>query len=307
MKLVVALGGHALAPPGGAPLAAQRAAAERAACAIAELARAHDVLVTHGNGPQIGWLASAQRGEPEPAGFDALGAESEGLIGYWLALALRNALPERDVIAALTLTEVDATDPAFATPNKPIGPVLDATDAQRLRALGFACIPARGGFRRAIASPAPRRILETRALSALWSTGALPICAGGGGIPVARDAGGRLVGVEAVVDKDRSAALLGAALGAEGLLLLTDVDAVYADWPARGAPIRAAAPGALRERQFEAGSMAPKVEAACDFAERAGRRAWIGALEEASAIVRGEAGTCVVREDRAGLPPEAAR
>ncbi len=305
MKLVVALGGHALAPPGGASLAAQRAAAERAAGAIAELARAHDVLVTHGNGPQIGWLASAQRGEPEPAGFDALGAESEGLIGYWLALALRNALPERDVIAALTLTEVDAADPAFAAPSKPIGPVLDAAGAQRLRAGGFACIATRGGFRRAVASPAPRRILEARALRTLWASGALPICAGGGGIPVGRDGSGRLVGVEAVVDKDRTAALLGAALCAEGLLLLTDVDAVYADWPARGVPIRATAPRALRERHFEAGSMAPKVEAACDFAERAGRRAWIGALENASAIVRGEAGTCIVSEDEPGLPPEA--
>jgi carbamate kinase len=307
VKLVIALGGHALAPPGGASLAAQQAAAERAARAIAPLARAHAVLVTHGNGPQIGWLANAQRGEAEPTAFDALGAESEGLIGYWLALALRNALPSREVIAALTLTEVDADDPAFAAPSKPIGPVVSADEAERLRGLGFACAPSRGGFRRVVASPAPRRILEEQSLRALWNAGALAICAGGGGIPVARDAAGRLAGAAAVVDKDRSAALLAAALGAEGLLLLTDVDAVYADWPLRREPIRDASARALRERRFESGSMAPKVEAACAFAESAGRRAWIGALEDASAIVQGAAGTAVRSETSPELPSEAMR
>ncbi|HEY8122320.1 MAG TPA: carbamate kinase [Myxococcota bacterium] len=294
MKLVVALGGHALAPPGVATLADQHAALRCAAHEIAALAREHALVVTHGNGPQIGWLANAQRSGDEPARFDALGAESEGLLGYWLAQELRNELPGREVVALLTLAEVDAHDPAFAAPSKPIGPVLTRAEAERLAALGLPCAPDRGGFRRVIASPEPLRILELRSIELLWSAGCVVVCAGGGGIPVARDAGGRFAGAPAVIDKDRSAALLASQLGADGLLLLTDVPAIYADWPLRDQPIRCIAAEELAQRRFERGSMAPKAEAASRFARAPGQRAWIGALDDARAILRGEAGTAVL-------------
>jgi carbamate kinase len=182
--------------------------------------------------------------------------------------------------------------------------LLSAAEAQRVKALGGVCAPSRGGLRRVVASPAPLRILEERSLRLLLDAGAVVVCGGGGGIPVARGPDGRLSGVEAVIDKDRSAALLADVLGADGLLLLTDVPAVYADWPARSHPIRLARASELAERSFERGSMAPKVEAACRFARLQGRRAWIGALEEASAIVRGEAGTAIGGE-RAALEPSA--
>jgi carbamate kinase len=288
MRLVVALGGHALAPREGGGLAAQHAAVAGAARVIAALAHDHALIVTHGNGPQIGWLASAQGGA---LGFDDLGAESEGLLGYWLVQELRNELPERELVALLTQVEVDPSDPAFAAPSKPIGRVLSRDEARELEARGLACAPSRGGFRRVVASPEPLRILEQRAIQVLGDAGVLVVCAGGGGIPVFRDSARRLTGAAAVIDKDRSAALLAASQRADGLLLLTDVDAVYASWPARDRPIRCATPSDLTPREFEAGSIAPKVEAACAFTRTSGRRAWIGALEDADRILRGEAGT----------------
>ncbi len=297
MKLVVALGGNALAPRGNATLDAQRTAVRRAAHEIAALAREHSLVVTHGNGPQVGWLANLARGAGEHVALDLLGAESEGMLGYWLEQELGNALPGRDVAALLTQVEVDAHDPAFAAPTKPIGPVVTADEAARLRALGFACVPDRGGFRRVVASPIPLRVLELRSIELLGRLGVVVICAGGGGIPVVRDAHGRHHGVEAVIDKDRSAELLATSLAADGLLLLTDVSAVFADWPARERPIRRESAAVLAERDFDAGSMRPKIEAACRFVRTPPRRAWIGALEDAQAIVRGEAGTEVLGGD----------
>jgi carbamate kinase len=296
---VVALGGHALAPPGGASLVQQQAAVAHAARVIAELARDHALVVTHGNGPQIGWLAALARGSAEPASLDVLGAESEGMLGYWLEQALRDALPGRDVAALLTQVEVDARDVAFAHPSKPIGPVLDAGEAEALRAAGVALAADRGGFRRVVASPAPLRVLELRCIELLLRAGVLVICGGGGGIPVVLDAQGRLHGAAAVIDKDRSAELLATSLEADGLLLLTDVPAVFADWPAREHPIRRIAGARLAQRAFQPGTMGPKVEAACRFVRAPHRRAWIGALEDAAAMLRGEAGTEVLGEDAA--------
>lgn len=296
MKLVVALGGNALAPPGCASLDEQRAAIARAAREIAALANEHSLVVTHGNGPQIGWLANLARSAGERVALDVLGAESEGMLGYWLEQEFRNALPGRDIAALLTQVEVDARDPAFAAPTKPIGPLLTAEEAGRQRTLGLACAPVRGGFRRVVASPAPLRILEQRSIELLGRLGVVVICGGGGGIPVVRDALGRHHGIEAVIDKDRCAELLASSLAADGLLLLTDVPAVFSDWPARERPMRRESAATLAGREFEPGSMGPKIEAACRFVRVRGRRAWIGALEDARAIVRGEAGTEVLGE-----------
>jgi carbamate kinase len=299
VKLVVALGGHALAPPGGGPVAHQQLAVARAVAAIASLAREHELVVTHGNGPQIGWLAKTAQAAGETPGLDVLGAESEGMLGYWLEQELRAALPGREVAALLTQVEVDARDVAFAQPSKPIGPLVSARELESLRAAGVPVAPDRDGVRRVVASPAPLRVLELRCIELLLAARVVVICGGGGGIPVVRDAHGRLHGAAAVVDKDRSAELLAHSLAADGLLLLTDVPAVYADWPERAEPIRRIRGAELARRRFAPGTMGPKVEAACRFVRVPGRRAWIGALEDASALVRGGAGTEVIGEDAA--------
>ena len=296
MKLVVALGGHALATGGSASLVQQQRAIESAVRELAALAREHELLVTHGNGPQIGWLANLTRASGENASLDLLGALSQGMLGYWLARELGAALPERPVTALLTRVQVDSRDAAFASPNKPIGPVLGPGEAEAQRARGLAVARTRAGLRRVVASPAPLRVLELDALQLLWDSRAILVCAGGGGIPVAVDAAGAPRGMECVIDKDATAALLADALGADGLLLLTDVAAVYADWPDRGRPIRRATRSELAALHFEPGSMAPKVEAACRFVRTPGRRAWIGAFEDARALLAGSAGTEVVAD-----------
>jgi carbamate kinase len=298
VRVVVALGGNALLQR-GEPLApeVQQRNARRAAAAVAEVARAHAVVVTHGNGPQVGLLALQAEALAGGAAWplDVLGAESEGMIGYPLELELRNALPGRAVATLLTQVEVDPGDPAFAAPSKPIGPVYERAQGERLAAArGWRLAPDGAGVRRVVPSPEPRRIVELAAIRLLVEAGMLVVCVGGGGVPVAA-AGGGLRGVEAVVDKDLAAALLARELACQALLLLTDVDAVYEGWgtPA-AAPLRAATPAALRARRFEAGTMAPKVEAACRFAE-AGGIAGIGRLEDAAAILDGRAGTRVCR------------
>ncbi|MGH0038139.1 MAG: carbamate kinase [Myxococcota bacterium] len=294
MRVVIALGGHALSPVEGAGPEDQRRAVRAAVDAIAHIAARHDVVVTHGNGPQVGLLAAqaAAAGDAPPS-LDALGAESEGLIGYWIEQDLENALPGRDVAALLTQVEVQADDPAFGAPSKPIGPVVDEAGAERLRAAGYDVGPDRGGYRRLVASPLPRSIVEIRTIQLLLRLGTIVICGGGGGIPVVRDESGARRGAEAVIDKDRTAALLATEVGADRLLLLTDVPAVYADWPGRDEPIRRAPPHLLAPMEFDAGSMGPKVEAARHFVQGTGGVALVGKPEDAVAMLDGRAGTRV--------------
>ena len=307
-RVVVALGGNALIRRGErAEAATQRANIVRAVGAVAAIARHHEVVVTHGNGPQVGLLAlqaDAYR-DVAPYPLDVLGAESEGMIGYLLEQELMNALPGRPVATLLTQVTVDAADPAFAQPSKPIGPVYDEPEGKRLAAeRGWALAPDGGGVRRVVASPAPHAILELASIRLLLGAGVLVVCAGGGGIPVRITAAGAIHGVEAVVDKDRAAALLAEQLDADALLLLTDVPRVVAGWgTAAAVEIDRATPAQLRDVTFAAGSMGPKVEAACRFVERTGGLAAIGALDDAESILAGRAGTQIrVEPARAGAP-----
>lgn len=290
MLVVVALGGNALQQRGEPPDVRQQLSnVGKAAQALAAIGRDHALVVTHGNGPQVGMLALRS---PDP--LDMLSAETEGMIGYMIESALRNALPGRDIAGLLTQIAVDPGDPAFAAPDKPIGPLYEEADVRRLAAEhGWSVVRDGGGYRRVVPSPRPGRILEIETIRLLVRNDVLVICAGGGGVPVVLgETGWR--GVEAVIDKDRASALLARELGADALLLLTDVDAVYADWEGpRERPFGVVGTAELRRHAFAAGSMAPKVEAAIEFAEAAGGTAGIGRLEDAAAILRGEAGTRV--------------
>jgi carbamate kinase len=302
-RVVVALGGNALLRRGEpADAATQRANVVRAVRAVAAVARRHEVVVTHGNGPQVGLLAlqAEAYADVPPYPLDVLGAESEGMIGYLLEQALMNALPGRPAATLLTQVGVDAADPAFAAPSKPIGPVYDEPAGRRLAAeRGWALAPDGDGVRRVVASPRPREILELAAIRRLLEAGVLVVCVGGGGIPVTITPEGAVHGVEAVVDKDRAAALLAERLGADALLLLTDVPRVVAGWGTPGAvELDSATPAQLRQETFAAGSMGPKVEAACRFAERTGGLAAIGALDDAEAILAGRAGTQIHLDPR---------
>lgn len=309
--IVVALGGNALLRR-GEPLTIdhQRQNVRVAAEALAPLTRAARLVITHGNGPQVGLLA-LQAAAGESAGIpgaplDILGAESEGMIGYLLEQELGNRVRKEQRIATLlTQVEVDPADPAFRTPTKPIGPVYPREVADRLAATeGWSIAPDGAGMRRVVPSPRPRRIVGTEVIRILLDHDVLVICAGGGGIPTVRlpDPGpeggdGLLTGVEAVVDKDRAAALLAVTLGADAFLMLTDVDGVIAGWGTPEArPIARATPGALLALGLPAGSMGPKVEAAATFVDATGRPAAIGALADAAAILRGERGTQVTAE-----------
>lgn len=298
MRLVVALGGNALLRRGERPeLEVQREHLRRAAGALASLAGGNDLLLTHGNGPQVGLLAlQAEACRAGPAvPLDVLGAESQGMIGYLLEQELENALRGREVATLLTRVEVDAEDPGFRNPSKPIGPVYAFEEGERLaRERGWVMGRDGGGLRRVVASPAPRRILEMRAARRLLDAGVVVICGGGGGIPVVVGAEGDLRGVEAVVDKDRTSTLLAEGVRADGLVMLTDAPGVYEGY---GTPrqrlISIATPEDLRGQAFDAGSMGPKVEAACRFVENTGGWAAIGALEQAEAVARWRAGTLV--------------
>jgi carbamate kinase len=263
--------------------------------------------VTHGNGPQVGLLALQSQALPgiEPYPLDVLGAETEGMIGYLIEQELASIFPSSDVATLLTQVEVDPDDPAFAAPSKPIGPVYPKERASALaRQLGWQIAPEGDGYRRVVPSPEPLRIRELRTIELLVEAGVLVVCAGGGGIPVVAGRDGSLRGAEAVIDKDRTAALLAERLGADFLLLLTDVPAVFEDWPEpRERPLRRAAPAALRKLGLDPGSMGPKAEAACRFVERTGRPAAIGALEEARQVLQGSAGTRV--EAAASTPADA--
>jgi carbamate kinase len=232
-----------------------------------------------------------------PYPFDVLGAQTQGMIGYWLAQALHGAAPARPVTCLVTRTLVTAGDPAFARPAKFVGPVYDEATARRLAGeRGWAVGPDGPSWRRVVPSPEPAAIVELDVLRLLIDQGLTVVCAGGGGIPVVADDAGGLQGVEAVVDKDLTAALLAEAVEADALLLLTDVDAVIDGFGTPGArPIRRATPAELRARSFPAGSMGPKVEAACRFVEATGKVAAIGRLDAAAALLSGEAGTTISR------------
>jgi carbamate kinase len=300
MRILIALGGNALLKRGTSLTAAhQQAAIVAAAPSLAAIVRAgHQLIVTHGNGPQVGLLALQSAAGPVESALplDALDAESQGWLGFAIELALRNASPPTtEIVTMLTQIEVAANDPAFATPAKPIGPVYTEAEARQLAAAsGWSVAPDGIGWRRVVASPLPVDIIERRSITRLIEAGAIVICGGGGGIPVVQDSPGRWRGVEAVIDKDASSAMLARILGADLLVILTDVLGVYLDYGKPGARlIKAANPAALAPyaSDFHAGSMGPKVDAACDFANLTGKRAVIGALEDLASIIDGVAGT----------------
>jgi carbamate kinase len=300
MLVVVALGGNALLRR-GEPLDAsvQRANVTIAASAVAELAREHRVVLTHGNGPQVGLLALQNEayGDVTPYPLDVLDAETEGMVGYLLEQELGRHLERGRLATLLTQIVVDGSDPAFAHPTKFVGPVYsEATAAGLAAARGWSVEADGASWRRVVPSPEPRQIVELDTIRLLVDHGVLVTCAGGGGIPVVVDERNGLRGVEAVIDKDLSASLLATSLGADALVLLTDVDAVYTAWgtPAQ-APVRSTTCSELREIGGPPGSMGPKIDAVCRFVEQGGSFAAIGALADASAILRGEAGTIVRR------------
>lgn len=299
MRVVIALGGNALLRR-GQPMTEQnqRENVKVAAKALADVARDHSMVITHGNGPQVGLLAlqTAAYTEVEPYSLDVLGAESEGMIGYLIEQELGNVLPyEQPIATILTQIEVDPNDPAFQKPSKPIGPVYTREEAERLaRERGWAIAPDNERYRRVVPSPLPKHIFEIRVIEFLVKMGVIVICAGGGGIPTVYRPDGSLMGVEAVIDKDCAGALLAQELKADAYLMLTDVKAVYMDWGKPDArAIRRASPDAIAVFTFATGSMGPKVEAACEFVRKTGGIAAIGALEDAVALLRGDAGTMI--------------
>jgi carbamate kinase len=298
MKLVVALGGNALLRRSQLPSAGNQLANVRiAAMQLARVAGEHDMVLTHGNGPQVGLLAlqSAAYTAVEGYPLDVLDAESEGMLGYLLEQELANRLPaSRAVASLLTRVEVDLHDPAFQAPTKPIGPVYTQLQADAVQASRHWVMAAEGsGWRRVVPSPKPLRVPGLDAIRCLLAHGTLVIAAGGGGIPVAPRPGGvGLQGVEAVIDKDLCSALIATELQADVLVIATDVDAVYLDWglPTQRA-VRDTTPEALEGHAFAAGSMLPKVQAACGFVRATGHRTAIGALDQIEALLAGTAGT----------------
>ncbi|MDE2580059.1 MAG: carbamate kinase [Rhodospirillales bacterium] len=299
MRILVALGGNALLRRGEPMTAeAQRANVRVAAAALAAIQPGNELVITHGNGPQVGLLAlqgSAYKPD-ELYPLDVLGAETEGMIGYMIEQELGNLLPfEVPFATVLTMVEVDPADPAFKDPSKFIGPIYPAGEVARLRAAhGWVLKQDGDKWRRVVASPAPKRIFELRPIRWLLERGTVVIAAGGGGIPTVYDPGRRLRGIEAVVDKDFCSELLARELHADLFIMATDAAAVFADW---GTPqaraMRRAGPAAIAAYGFPAGSMGPKVEAACRFATATGKRAVIGALADLPALLRGEAGTTI--------------
>ena len=299
MRIVIALGGNALLRR-GEPLSAdnQRENVRTACMQIARIAAGNELVVAHGNGPQVGLLALQGAAYKEVPAYplDVLGAETEGMIGYMIEQELGNLLPfEVPLATLLTQVEVDPEDPAFKQPSKPIGPVYSRDEAERLAEEKGWVIAADGDrFRRVVPSPRPKRIFEIRPISWLLEKGSVVICAGGGGIPTVYDQSGRLQGVEAVIDKDLCSALLAEQLKADLLVIATDVDGAYLDW---GTPqqrrIAEAHPDRLECLGFAAGSMGPKAQAACEFARNTGNVAVIGSLEQIEAIIQGQAGTRV--------------
>jgi carbamate kinase len=310
MRIVVALGGNALLKRGERPDAAnQRANVAMAVEALAPLAREHELVVTHGNGPQIGVLAVESASDPRlsaPYPLDVLGAQTQGMIGYWLLQAFQNALPGRQVASMLNQTLVLAHDLALENPTKFVGEVYEEDEAKRLAVeRGWTVHPDGDGWRRVVGSPKPQRVVETRMIRLLLRSGAVVVCAGGGGVPVVRNERGKLRGLEAVIDKDLTAAVLAEALDADVLMVLTDVPNVVRNFGTPEAePITRITPGALRREIFPAGSMGPKVDAVCRFVELTGDMAAIGRLQDAAAIMAGDAGTIITPGGNYGGPDD---
>jgi carbamate kinase len=319
MRVVVALGGHALLRRGQEMTIDNQRDNVRTACrSLAPVASEHELAITHGNGPQVGLLAlqSVARRDVPPVPLDILDAETQGMIGYLIEQELGNSSGlDKPVAALLTMVEVDLSDPAFDDPTKPIGPFYDEATANTLAdELGWTFKRSGDSFRRVVPSPVPKRILEQRQIAWLLERGCAVICGGGGGIPTAFGPQGDLEGVEAVIDKDCTSAVLAIELDAQCFAITTDVDAVYLDW---GTPearaVRRVRPDVLMELtdHFEAGSMLPKVIAASHFVNATGRAAAIGDLTELRGLLQQQAGTVVTlnakdieldRGDRAGGP-----
>jgi carbamate kinase len=302
MRVVVALGGNALLQRGQELNAEnQRENIRMAAAELAAVHARHELIIAHGNGPQVGLLAlmDAAYSPAQVFPLDILGAETGGMIGYMIEQELGNMVPPDDhIVTVLTQTLVDPADPAFQEPTKPVGPVYDRQEAERLCSeKGWSVAVDGQYYRRVVPSPAPLRIIEIEAIRLLVENGIVVICAGGGGIPTAYDAEGKLHGVEAVIDKDLASGLLARDLDADRFIMLTDVSHVYEDFetPSQRA-IRSAHPDYLESRPFASGSMGPKIAAACEFVRTTGQASSIGQLSDLLKILRGEAGTVISTE-----------
>jgi len=299
MRVVVALGGNALLQRGQELNAEnQRENIRVAAVQLAAVHDNHELIIAHGNGPQVGLLAlmDAAYTAVDPYPLDVLGAETVGMIGYMIEQELGNIIPfEDNIVTILTQILVDPADPAFQNPTKPVGPIYQRAEAERLQQeKGWSIAPDGEYFRRVVPSPLPQRIIEMKAIRMIVDNGVVVICAGGGGIPTAYDENHKLYGVEAVIDKDLASGLLAKGLDAEMFVMLTDVANVYANF---GTPnqrsIKAVHPDALEAMDFAAGSMGPKVRGACQFVRETGHQSAIGQLSDLSAIIAGEAGTLI--------------
>ncbi len=299
MRIVVALGGNALLKR-GQPMTAenQRANVRIAAEALAPVAREHQLVISHGNGPQVGLLAlqASYYNEEEAYPLDVLGAQTEGMIGYLIEQELGNILPfEQPFASILTMVEVEIDDPAFKNPTKPIGPVFEEEEAMKLMREKKWIMKKEGDkWRRFVPSPIPKRIFEMRPIKWLLEKGTIVICTGGGGIPTVYDSERMLHGAEVVIDKDYAGALLAFELEADMYIMATDTDAVYTGW---GTPQARALKNVtcdeLKNEDFDPGSMGPKIKSACWFAERTGKKAAIGSLADLEKIVAGEKGTII--------------
>jgi carbamate kinase len=299
MRVVIALGGNALLRRGQVMNAEnQRENIRRAASEMAVVHEQHQLIIAHGNGPQVGMLAlmDAQYKAIEPYPLDVLGAETVGMIGYMIEQEMGNLIPFKDhIVTILTQIVVDPYDPAFQNPSKPVGPIYDRAEAERLqREEGWSMAPDGEHFRKVVPSPIPQRIIEMSVIRMLVDHGVVVICAGGGGIPVAYDENRKLFGVEAVIDKDLASGLLAKGLDADMFVMLTDVPNVFVNFGTEDQrAIRAASPDTLEEMDFAAGSMGPKVLGACKFVRETGQASAIGKLSDLTKIMEGTAGTLI--------------